>query len=224
MIRKISLLIAALLFLSGGIVLLGFVGKANDSLAVQSEKTKNTNTLQEGDIIFQSSMSGQSYAIQLATNSKYSHCGILLKNKKGELQVLEAIQPVVFTPIDEFIRRGDDNHYMVKRLNNRDEVITEEVLKEMHQVGKSFVGKDYDIKFLWSDDKMYCSELVWKIYERSTGIKLGEPQPLKSYSLDSKVVKQKMEERYGKDIPWVEPMVAPSTVFDAEMLEVVVEK
>lgn len=35
------------------------------------------NTLKDGDIIFQTSLSGQSKAIQAATGSPYSHCGII---------------------------------------------------------------------------------------------------------------------------------------------------
>ena len=212
-----------LTFLLGGIILFSFVEKSGFSSDFKGVKSKKVVGFEEGDIIFQSSMSGQSYAIQLATNPKYSHCGILLENKKGELKVLEAIQPVTFTSIDEFIRRGDNHHYVVKRLKHKEKLITEETLKEMRKLGNSYLGKDYDIQFKWSDDEMYCSELVWKVYERTTGIELGIPQPLKSYSLENDVVKQKMEERYGKDIPWDEPMVAPSSIFEADELEIVKE-
>lgn len=37
------------------------------------------NEIQNGDIIFQTSTSGQSKAIQIATGSKYSHMGIIYK-------------------------------------------------------------------------------------------------------------------------------------------------
>jgi uncharacterized protein YycO len=201
-----------------------FFGFKNEPIAVQKYKDSAKSSFQEGDIIFQSSNSGQSSAIQLATNSKYSHCGILLKNREGKLMVAEAVQPVRITPIKEFIQRGDDQHYVIKRLINRDSIVTSETAKKMQDVFYSLQGKDYDIKFEWSDSKIYCSELVWKIYERTTGIRLGEPKPLKDYSLNSKLVKKTMEERYGKDIPWNEPMVAPSTIFESIELETVVDK
>ena len=35
--------------------------------------------IKDGDLIFQTSLSQQSKAIQLATKSKYSHCGIIYK-------------------------------------------------------------------------------------------------------------------------------------------------
>ncbi|MEJ7666762.1 MAG: hypothetical protein WKG07_48260 [Hymenobacter sp.] len=50
-------------------------------------------TLHEGDLIFHTSQSAQSRAIQLATHSPYSHCGLLYKTN-GEWQVFEAVQPV----------------------------------------------------------------------------------------------------------------------------------
>lgn len=55
-------------------------------------------TLHEGDLIFHTSLSAQSQAIQLATHSPYSHCGILYRNGK-EWQVFEAVQPVKLTPL-----------------------------------------------------------------------------------------------------------------------------
>ena len=44
--------------------------------------------LAEGDIIFQSNISPQCRAIELATHSRYSHCGILFK-KDGKWFVFE---------------------------------------------------------------------------------------------------------------------------------------
>ncbi|PHR46170.1 MAG: peptidoglycan peptidase [Fluviicola sp.] len=201
-----------------------FFGFSNQPLITKDGKDKSKTSFLEGDIVFQTSSSRQSSAIQLATNSKYSHCGILLKNREGKLMVAEAVQPVRITPIKEFIKRGDDHHYVIKRLINRESILTNEVTTKMEELFYSLEGRDYDIKFEWSDSKIYCSELVWKIYERTTGIRLGEPKPLKEYSLNSKLVKKTMEQRYGEDIPWDEPMVAPSTIFDSELLETVIEK
>ena len=62
---------------------------------------------QNGDIIFQTSMSNQSKAIQLATNSRYSHMGIIYENE-GQYYVYEAIQPVKLTPLEQWIKRGEN--------------------------------------------------------------------------------------------------------------------
>ena len=43
-----------------------------------------------------------------------------------------------------------------------------------NEVGRQLEGKHYDFWFEWSDERIYCSELVWKIYRRGLGIELGE--------------------------------------------------
>lgn len=47
---------------------------------------------------FRTSQPVQSQAIQLATHSPYSHCGIQYR-QHGKWQVFEAVQPVRLTPL-----------------------------------------------------------------------------------------------------------------------------
>jgi uncharacterized protein YycO len=53
----------------------------------------------------------------------------------------------------------------------------------MKEVGTSMIGKDYDFAFGWSDDKIYCSELIWKIYKQATGIEIGKLEKLGNFDL-----------------------------------------
>jgi len=69
-------------------------------IACQSKT--DTTGFQNGDIVFQSSTSGQSKAIQIATGSKYSHMGIIYK-QGDEFLVYEAVQPVRLTPLTDWI-------------------------------------------------------------------------------------------------------------------------
>jgi len=186
------------------------------------KKLIDNNEIKDGDIIFQTSLSNQSKAIQLATKSKYSHCGIIYKNGTN-YAVFEAIQPIKSTPLDKWIARGKDGKYVIKRLINADQILTSKVLSNMKQVGEEFNGKDYDITFEWSDDKIYCSELIWKIYQRATGIEVGKLQKLKDFDLTNKIVKKKMEERYGNNIPNEEIVISPVAIFESELLKTVKE-
>lgn len=173
-----------------------------------------------GDIIFQTSLSNQSKAIQLATKSPYSHMGIVyVRNGKGF--VFEASQVVKLTPIDEWINRGKDKKYVVKRLKNHDKIVTEANLKKMLSYGKSFEGKPYDLYFGWSDDRIYCSELVWKIYEFTTGLKIGELKKLKDFDLTEQEVIRIMKKRYGDNIPKDENVISPESMYKSELLETV---
>lgn len=70
---------------------------------------------QTGDIIFQISRSSQSKAIQLATHSDYSHTGMLvIRNKKP--YVFEAVGPVKYTPLKQWIAHGEKGKYVVRRV------------------------------------------------------------------------------------------------------------
>jgi len=79
--------------------------KSNTQLANSRAEVKiliDKHSLQNGDLIFQTSLSSQSMAIQLATKSKYSHCGLIYKNG-NDFFVFEAVHPVKRTPLDEWI-------------------------------------------------------------------------------------------------------------------------
>lgn len=206
------------------IILVGLYAKRkfqpNHILGNEKEELKqpaNKDELKNGDIIFQTSLSGQSKAIQLATKSKYSHCGLIYK-EGSNIFVFEAVGPVKRTPLEKWIARGKDGKYVVKRLKNADQVLTPSTLKMMKQEGDQFNGKNYDLTFEWSDDKIYCSELVWKIYQRATGIEVGKLGKLSDFDLTSEAVKKKMKERYGNNIPVNEIVISPSAIFDSELL------
>src|SRR5690606_9405764 len=104
---------------------------------------------------------------------------------------------------------------------NADEVLTPAVLQKMKKGGQQFNGKNYDLYFEWSDDRIYCSELIWKIYKEATGLEIGKLEKLKDFDLSYAPVKAKMKERYGKNIPMEETVISPASMFDSELLETV---
>ncbi len=190
----------------------------------QSEKkTKELGkNIQNGDIIFQTSKSSQSKAIQLATNSKYSHMGIIYEID-GQLFVYEAVQPVKLTLLNEWINRGENGHYVIKRLKNSEKILTQVTLTKMKQIGEKFKGKNYDLYFEWSDDKIYCSELVWKIYKEGADIEIGKLEELSDFDLKNEIVQQKMKERYGDNIPMDEKVISPAEMFNSDKLIIIKE-
>ena len=216
--KKINLSLASLIIT----ILLAQCGFDFGQQKDQDEQSQLSGKVRNGDIIFQTSRSSQSQAIQLATDSRYSHMGIIYENE-GELFVYEAIQPVKLTPLRDWIKRGENNHYVVKRLKKAEEVLTSETLKEMRAIGERFQGKNYDIYFEWSDERIYCSELVWKIYREATGIEIGQLEELSSFDLSNEAVKQKMKERYGEHIPMDEQVISPAAMFNSSQLFTVVQ-
>lgn len=172
--------------------------------------------LQDGDIIFQTSRSRQSAAIHRATHSNISHVGIIFRYNKG-WYVYEAVGPVVKTPIDEWIESGVDSRYSIKRLK-RSNALSQDEIDRLKTTWKKFEGKPYDPYFEWSDQRIYCSELVWKMYKEALGIEIGHLQHLGDFDLDSPVVKELLAERYGNNVPLDETVIAPSTMFNSSLL------
>lgn len=178
--------------------------------------------LRDGDIIFQTSTSAQSQAIQLATHSDYSHCGIVYK-EGSRYFVFEAVQPVKKTPLEKWIARGKNSSYVIKRLKDTT-ALTNIAMSKMKQAGKAMSGKDYDLYFEWSNDRIYCSELVWKLYKDATGLEVGHLKKLSDFDLSSPAVKQKMKERYGNNIPMNEKVISPADIYESDLLETIVSQ
>lgn len=175
---------------------------------------------EQGDIIFQTSKSTQSLAIQKATNSPYSHMGIILFNN-GKPYVYEASNVVKLTSLHIWINQGVANKYVVKRVKNR---LSDSQKDKLYQQAMLYKSKPYDLAFSWSNDKMYCSELVWKIYYHGIDVKVGKLEKLKDFDLSSKAVKAKLAERYGSKIPYNETVISPQAMFESPLLVLVDEK
>lgn len=170
----------------------------------------------DGDIIFQISQSSQCKAVQAATKSQYAHVGIMFQ-MDYKWYVLEAVGPVVFTPLAQWIARGERGHYVVKRLKvtSKLNVTTLECMKNK---GQTYLGLPYDLTFEWSEERMYCSELVWKLYKSCLNIEVGTLKKLGDFDLTSPWVAPKLKERYGSNVPLDETVISPADMFAYEGL------
>lgn len=178
--------------------------------------------LKDGDILFQVIAGGQSDAIAAATNCKWTHVGMALKDEDGWM-VYEAVGPVKRTPLNEWLDQGG-GRYVVKRWKDSEARLDPDAVRKLRAAAQPHMGRAYDLQFRWSDDKIYCSELVWKIYEEALGVRLCEPKALEAWHLDSELVQSTMAERYGSSPPLDEPMVAPATLFECGLLVTVAER
>jgi uncharacterized protein YycO len=170
----------------------------------------------DGDVIFQSSKSQQSKSVEEATNSPYSHCGIIFYDD-GEAYVYEAVQPVGKRKLEDWIASGVEKKYKVMRLKDSTLLTSESINKMTDYCQKQF-GKNYDIYFGWSDKEWYCSELVWKTYFNILEIELAKPKTLREFNIDAPIVRKTMAKRYGKDIPYDEKMISPGQLFDSKLM------
>ena len=176
----------------------------------------SSQEFKDGDIIFHTSKSSQSKMLQIATNSNITHVGVIFF-KLGKPYVFEAVNPVKVTPLKEFINRGVGSKYSIKRTKNP---LSSSELKIMIEYGKRQLGKPYDSKFEWSDSKIYCSELVWKIYHYA-GIRLCDIKTFSEFNLNRPIVKQAINSRYKGKFNINESVVAPIDLYNSDKLKTV---
>lgn len=183
----------------------------------------DTSMLKEGDIVFQNKRSKASDFITYISGSKYNNVGILHSRDK-KWYVLEAVQPVQLTPIASWIKEGEDKHYVVKRLKDEDTILTSEVNNRMKNLRKEFMGKSFDSQYEWSDDKLYPSELVWKIFNRAAGIELSKLETLDKFILkDDDAVRQRVKDVYGTKVPLYEEVATPDAIYNSSLLIKIME-
>ncbi len=170
---------------------------------------------ENGDIIFHESASRQSQVIQQVSGSRYSHMGMIIK-RSGKTYVLEAVHHVRLTPIEQFIARGVDRHFVVKRLRPEHKP-TRSQWARMEKLAEGWVGREYDLVFGWSDDRMYCSELVWKLYKRGARIRLGELTTFGELDLSAPATQNLIRARTDS-LDLSEWVVTPEAMFNSDKL------
>lgn len=178
---------------------------------------RSNTGLKNGDIVFIVNAGGQGKAVQLATKSKFTHVGIVFI-ENGKPMVYHAIEPVSKDSFEDFISMSTNKQYVVKRLKDQS-LLTPVVINTMLEQAKKQLGMHYDIGFNWSDEELYCSEYVWKLYNKALNLEVGKLRPLKDFDLSHPAVKEIMEERYGKKIPYEEKMISPGDMYASDLLE-----
>ncbi len=181
---------------------------------------------QTGDVIFQQSQSAQSKAISEAQGSAWTHMGILQKVDAGWV-VLEAVQPVKATPLSQWVARGRGGQYIVKRV--APQYVDLSSVAKQNQLLRQFEkyrNKNYDLFFEWSDETIYCSELVFKMYFGAFGFQPGRIQHFADLNLTGKYIRQMIAERErlkGSPISLEEPVVTPVSILEDSRLEIISE-
>ena len=127
----------------------------------------------EGDILFQSLPNEPGMdlvdAIEGATESPYSHCGMVTRDG-DEWIVLEAIGPVKETPLQDYIQRGRGHKFWAYRFDEGKRKHIPVALNAMRED----LGKEYDPRYRFDSENIYCSELIFRGWKTSTGEDLGK--------------------------------------------------
>lgn len=189
---KIRLAVLAILLL--GVVLFFRL----DRLAVYHFSAK-----QEGDMIFQSLPHGDLVdTIEAVTNSPWSHCGLLVW-RDGQWQVAEAIGQVRYTPLYSWLVRGRRAAFATYRVRDLPVERTRAIIPGVEKL----LGRPYDFSYAPDDTDIYCSELIYKVYDRELGIKIGTWQKLGD--LNWKDREASIKDLKGGPVPLTREMITP---------------
>jgi hypothetical protein len=170
--------------------------------------------LQTGDVVFHTSRSRQSAAIQAATDSPLSHVGLVEVTSQGVF-VVEAVQPVKRTPFARWKARGVGGRLLVMRPEGLTEAQRDAALK----AAREYLGRPYDWRFGWDDEALYCSELVRKAYARGAGVEYGRLEKLGTLRVEK--LGAALKERYGGEVPLELELVTPASLAEDARLRVV---
>ncbi|MBS0261358.1 MAG: hypothetical protein JSS02_05325 [Planctomycetes bacterium] len=161
--------------------------------------------LQNGDVVFQHLTGKLGAVITDVTDSPFNHCGMIVY-KKGEPCVIEAIGPVRYVPLKKWLQQGDLGNFAQYRLKS----ITEKQIAKTVQAAEEFLDLPYDLQYELDDDKIYCSELIYKAYSRGARIEVGAKTPLRE--LQWKRHEQFIRTLAGGELPLDRKLVTPASI------------
>ena len=130
-----------------------------------------TFKLHAGDILFQDIDCGPfCESIEKVTSgiqgSKFSHVGLLIQKENEEFMVLEAVTDgVVETPLDKFFMRSFDKEHRSKVVVGRIKSVNKHLIPKAIEFAKTKLGFPYDEAFDISNNKYYCSELIYDAFK-----------------------------------------------------------
>ena len=156
------------------VVLIGLILLAPFVVGLDRVLWYDLSLKQEGDILVQSLPHSELVdVIEGISHAPWSHCGILVRHH-GQWEVAEALGSVKYTPLSDWILQG--RRFVVK--SYRVQHLPADYAAALHRGIEKFLGRAYDIEYGPDDTKIYCSELVYKVYDRELGIKIGHWQKL----------------------------------------------
>jgi len=152
-------------------------------------------------------------AIEGASKSPYSHCGIVVE-RNGTWFVLEANGPGVYEmKLDKWLRQGRKEAFAAYRFDPKYDAKIDTVVA----AARKRIGKPYDIHYEFDERKIYCSELIFMAFHEATGEHLGKVRKLGDLDWKPHEAVIRQIERGG--LPLEREMITPGDMAAAAQLK-----
>lgn len=172
----------------------------------------------DGDVVFQAlGKSDLRDLISGSTESPLSHCGLVFQ-AGGKWMVLEAIGPVREIELSSWIRQGEGRGFAAFRVRAEHR----EAIPLFLSAAQRFKGRPYDNRFRFDDERIYCSELVFKAWRIATNTDLGRVR--KVSELKWQPYRATIERLEGGPVPLDRELITPRDLSEAAQLEPVFRK
>jgi hypothetical protein len=166
-------------------------------------------------VVFQSlSGSPLKELIEGATESKFSHCGMVVR-RDGRWMVIEAVGPVREIELPSWISHGVGGDFAAFRLDARYDAQIPAVIHE----ARKFLGRPYDFRYRFDDEYIYCSELIFKAFRNATGEMLGRLRRVRELKWEK--YRELIEELEGGPVPLDRELITPRDLSEAWQLRLV---
>lgn len=162
--------------------------------------------LKEGDILLQPLNCWSCHLIEDQEKSRFSHMAIVVK-EGGELKVFEALEEVRVISLKKFKQRTSQGEkILVRRFRPGNDFLPDE---NFYKEIRKYKGLSYDHDFRWNNfdkkgEKIYCSELVYKIYSS-----LGYLNFTEAKIMEFDVNPREWDEYFNGDTPRGELGISP---------------
>lgn len=187
--------------------------------------------LKNGDLIFQEACpNNMENSIKKVTSSiddyQFTHVGMVYIDENDSIYVLEATTPkVALTPLRDYLYPEKAISCYPISIVGRLKDKYQEIIPQALNIGFTLIDKEYDYGFILSNDKYYCSELVYEILKQAN--KGVDVFPLNVMTFKSKetgeTVKGWIEHfnKYNLPIPEGEPGINPGAMSCSSVIDIV---
>lgn len=173
--------------------------------------------IRPGDIIFIRVANFLYRRVSIATDCWTTHVGVIHSHQNGEWQVAESTFPFAkLGPLSAFIKRSENSQFAIRRLPR---TLSDEEVGRIRVAAERRMGRWYDARFDFDQGGLYCSKLVYEVFQEALGIPIGEVETFEQLLNRNPHAPQSFWRWWflGR-IPWQQRTVTPASQWRAEDL------